>query len=122
MRIIRPQGAPKATHSRNERDAPFSALELIYFTARMFCTDAIGVVRPPAFPDHARPKRMALMYGSSGSSERIMGSENERTSVVEAILERTVEILKLRSIIAKRTILGCGLIRERAATERRSVI
>ena len=43
---------------------------------------------PPTLPLHATPRSKALMNSSDGSRERMIGSENVKTNVVEATLER----------------------------------
>ena len=77
---------------------------------------------PPMLPLQARPKRRALMYGSSGSRLLIIGRENVKTSVVEATLERKAAMTKLRHIMAIRTIFGFGEMCESKKAETLSVI
>ena len=99
-------GHANPIHCMNEIDVV--PLSLMYLIARMFCGDAIVVAMPPAFPLHARPRRSAVMNLSSGSRLLMIGSENVRTSVVDATFERNAAIQKLRSMTAKRTIFGFG--------------
>ena len=58
----------------------------------MFCGDDIGVAMPPTLPDQQIPKRSALINGSSGSKERIIGRQKVRTRVVDATFERNAAI------------------------------
>ena len=120
MRHSKPVGPPNATHSMKEIDV--TPLSLIYLMAKMFCADAIVVGRPPALPPHARPKRIALINGSSGSSVLMIGSEKVRKIVVEAMFERKADVVKLRSINVRRTMCGRVEILENANCETLSVM
>ena len=62
--------------------APATTLE-----AMTFCDEEINVIIPPQFPLQAIPNKRALLYGSFGSKFFIIGSANERVSVVEATFE-----------------------------------
>ena len=52
-----------------------------------FCGEAIIVAIPPQFPDHAIPKRRALLNGSDVPNDAIIGRASESVSVVDATLD-----------------------------------
>jgi hypothetical protein len=61
---------------------------------------------PPQLPLQARPNRRALMNGSVGSRDRIIGIEKVRIRVVEAMLDRKPAIRKFMSIKVSRIRAG----------------
>ena len=115
-----PVGPPNAIHSMKEIDVV--PLSLMYLIARMFCADAIVVNKPPALPLHARPKRSAFAYGSSGSRVLMIGSEKVKKIVVAAIFDKKPEIVKFSSMSVKRTMFGLFEMCPKANFETLSVI